>query len=328
MNRAHLKRQSHLAVPSDTYKTKILRKSNSKRSFKTNISCINEASKDYQSSDEGGATYLSDTFLSGVFTPYSTTSNMSKVTGLSYGSRRRVKEQRKGLQRYNLRPIIRWSLRDTCHVSRSMKKSQKITGYQTKSKVNKLEKSGTKSKKPRESYFLDEVTEEDLESTYYCSQSIYNEDFFFNSNFKSNSSRSQSKKKTQKSTKQKEKKEMKSPKVKKVIAPVSTKVFFEDKLTRIPRAFTLYEEKHLKFLKDKHIASQQKKQLGLEDDHASDTGVVEQAKKLLKNSLKDCISEYLRGECELTGEFGSLQNPEGSPSVRGRSISQDFRRKD
>ena len=124
MNRAHLKRQDQSLILQDPCKAKKIRKSHSKRSLKSQISSFNEASKDCQSSDEGGATYLSDTFLSGVFTPYSTVSNMSKVTGVSFMNRRRVKEQRKGLQRYNLRPINRWSIRDTQQPSYQIFKSK------------------------------------------------------------------------------------------------------------------------------------------------------------------------------------------------------------
>ncbi len=47
------------------------------------MSALNDACRDYESSDDGGATYLSDTFMSGIYTPFSTLSGVSRQTGLS-----------------------------------------------------------------------------------------------------------------------------------------------------------------------------------------------------------------------------------------------------
>jgi len=57
--------------------------------------------------DDGGATHLSDTFMSGIFTPYSTFSGISRLTGVSTNVRRKGKELRKAQNRYNLRPSVR-----------------------------------------------------------------------------------------------------------------------------------------------------------------------------------------------------------------------------
>lgn len=97
--------------------------------------------------------------------------------------------------------------------------------------------------------------------------------------------------------------------MKKAKAPPSAKIFYEDKLTKQQRSFILYNENDLNFLKHKSLSSQQNKQLvsktfviskdiynfiqGLEDDHASDAGVVEAAKNLLRKALRESVTEYL-----------------------------------
>lgn len=53
--------------------------------------------------DDGVMTHISDTFMSGLFTPYSTFSGVSRITGFSHSHRRKAKEQRKTQAKYNLR---------------------------------------------------------------------------------------------------------------------------------------------------------------------------------------------------------------------------------
>lgn len=74
--------------------------------MKNKIITLEDVSENCQSSadDDGGATYLSDTFISGLYTPYSTLSGISKITGISFNNKRKAKENRKFHQtRYNLR---------------------------------------------------------------------------------------------------------------------------------------------------------------------------------------------------------------------------------
>ena len=88
------KREPTSSLP-DNFTTKKLRKSKS-RDKKRGGQDPSDACLSPIQSCEDGATYLSDTYMSGLFTPYSTFSISSKVTGVSCKSRRRAKEQRKG----------------------------------------------------------------------------------------------------------------------------------------------------------------------------------------------------------------------------------------
>eukprot|EP00347_Sterkiella_histriomuscorum_P019982 403339550 len=342
MNRTQLKRKEYSKPNSLHQQESKVRKTSSKQLLRSKMIAWEDASSkcQFQMCDDGGSAYLSDTLLSGVYTPYSTFSGTSRMTGISQNNKRMVKEQRKCNQnRYNLRQGIRKGLpsygtQRTADVSQTRPRSRISERSHSQTLKNQREEfkhpqtqklqSGESKNLVSEYFFLDEdpffeenhsFDQED--STFFCSQSFNNQNHR-SLNVCSQNSQAMRKSKARDSEKNLSKVKQQAlalSKPKKAKAPPCSKIFYEDKLSKDKLDFPLYDEKHLKFLKHKSLSSQQNQQLGNEDDHASDSGVIEAAKNLLKLALGESISKYLENpSSQLSNSGGHIMFREDSSS--------------